>query len=283
MRRMKKVASPRRVGRMRRRNRRIAAAALAVVLAAGLFGAARFGALPSGAALRQGTESELFRATAALGLRVEDIRVTGRTTTSRATILDALDAHAGTPILAVSPSRARARLEALPWVRSVSVERELPDVIRVRLVERRPLALWQHDGKIALIDHQGRVIPVRQLDRFSRLLLVVGPHAAPHAATLIAMLKQQPALAPRVNAAVRVDGRRWNLRLDDRVDVLLPENGAAAAWTELARLERTRDILERDVETIDLRLPDRVVVRLTPQPGKKPSAGEKEHVSASNT
>jgi cell division protein FtsQ len=98
--------------------------------------------------------------TARLGLVVTDVKVEGRETTDRETILAALGAGPGTPILAMSPRRAKEQLETLPWVRSAVVERRLPDTVYVRLVERKPLALWQHSGKLELIDHDGGVIPV---------------------------------------------------------------------------------------------------------------------------
>jgi len=71
----------------------------------------------------------------------------------------ALDAARGTPILAVKPSRAKEQLESLPWVRSATIERRLPGTLFVRLVERRPLAVWQHGGTQELIDREGTVIP----------------------------------------------------------------------------------------------------------------------------
>jgi cell division protein FtsQ len=277
-----------------RRQRRAAASrlwragrwlALPFVLCLSLGGAAALGLVPPVQRVGGVVETWLIDRSAALGLRVADIRVEGRVTTDRTTILAALGAGPGAPILAVDPALSKRRLEALPWVSSALIERRLPDTLYVRLVERKPLALWQHDGKIQLIDETGAVIPVGRLDRFAKLPLVVGADAARHAAPLLAILAKEPDLAGRVTAAVRVRGRRWNLVLDGRVDVLLPADDAAAAWATLAHLERSSAILEREVESVDLRLPDRLVVRLAPQALPKaaaPAAG-KGHPPAKNT
>jgi len=254
-----------------------------IVLAAAVYGAAQLGRSPLDRAVLAGVPNRLIDATAALGFRVADIRVEGRATTDRETILDALGARPGTPILAVDPVRAKQQLEALPWVRSALIERRLPDTLYVRLVEREPLALWQHAGKIELIDHAGAVIPVTRLDRFAKLPLVVGEDAASHAAELLAMVASEPELARRVTAAVRVGGRRWNLRIDNVIDVLLPADEPAAAWGDLARLQRSSAILKRDVLTIDMRLPDRLVVRVAPEPPKDPPTAKKGRPSAKNT
>jgi cell division protein FtsQ len=238
---------------------------------------------PIGAWVRSNASGCLLEATATLGFRVGDVRVEGRATTDRNTILEALGAHPGTPILGVDLERARRRLESLPWVRSALIERRLPDTIYVRLVEREPMALWQHNGRVVLIDTTGSVIPVGRLDRFAKLPLVVGEDAPRHAAQLLAILASEPDLAARVTAAVDVDGRRWNLRIDNSIDVLLPEDDAAAAWTDLARLQRTSAILQRDVQAIDLRLPDRLVVRVNPEPPKQAAPAKKGRQPAKNT
>jgi cell division protein FtsQ len=51
------------------------------------------------------------------------------------------------------------------------------------------------------------------------------------------------------------------LRIDGAIDVRLPEDGAEAAWAKLGELERKHRILSRDIEAVDLRLPDRLIVQ----------------------
>jgi cell division protein FtsQ len=225
-----------------------------------------------------------FDLTGNLGLVVTDIQVEGRHTTDAATILAALDAHYGTPILGVSPARAKQQLEALPWVRSASIERRLPGTIAVHLVERRPLAVWQHDGKQELIDQDGTVIPVTDLSRFAKLPTVVGDDQARHgAAQLLGLLASEPDIDSRVTAIVLVGDRRWNVRIDNAIDVMLPEDDMAGAWSKLAELQRTNQILQRNVETIDMRLPDRLVLRVTDTTQKDAPETKKIHAPGKST
>lgn len=254
-----------------------------IVLAAGVIGAVLTTHSAAGDFVWRSASRRLLEASAELGFRVADIRVEGRATTDRDTILKALGARLGTPILAVDPVRAKQQLESLPWVRSALIERRLPDTIFVRLVEREPMALWQHGGKIELIDRTGAVIPVTRLDRFAKLPMVVGEDAARNAAALLAILSSEPDLAARVTAAVDVGGRRWNLRIDNSIDVLLPSDDPAVAWADLARLQRNDAILQRDVQAIDMRLPDRLVVRVTPEPPKEAPSIKKGRLPAKNT
>lgn len=208
-----------------------------------------------------------LEATAGLGLRIEEVLVEGRARTDGEEILTRLGLVVGRPILAVDPAAARAELEALPWVQSASVERQLPGTIYIRLTEREPLALWQEQGVIRVIDRDGGIIPGVEPRRFAHLPLVVGPDAPAHAAKLIAVMNSEPDLRQRVTAAVRVGGRRWNVQIEGRIDVRLPEADTAAAWSQLARIERQQGLLSRDVIIIDLRLPDRLVVRTDPDKG----------------
>src|SRR5947207_11711423 len=275
----KPPALPRRRRHLPRRIRRGALWLPLAVAVAGSYGAILASRMPAGqAALAQATE-RFIAATGALGLVVSEIEVQGRETTDIGTVMAALSAARGTPILGVSPSRAKEQLETLPWVRSATIERRLPGTLFVRLAERRPLAVWQHSGIQQLIDREGTVIPVEDLSRFAHLPTVVGDDAATNAAALIDTLASEPELAARVTAAVRVGGRRWNLRVDDVIDVLLPEESAAAAWSRLAELERANALLKRDVQTVDLRLPDRLVLRINAAPPREPAPAKKPHSS----
>jgi cell division protein FtsQ len=127
------------------------------------------------------------------------------------------------------------------------------------------------NGKFSVIDRSGAVIPGARAKRFAGLPLVVGEGAAPEAAALLDMLRQEPELQSLVVAAVRVGTRRWNLRLEGGVEVRLPETDPAEAWRQFAELEREHGLLDRDVVAIDLRLPGRLVVRTAP--GSQPKGG----------
>lgn len=217
-----------------------------------------------------GVYAAVVDASARRGLVVREVLVSGRHETDRAALLNAVGLVRGTPILDFNVAATRRRIEALPWVRTASVRRALPDTVVVDVVERRPLALWQKDGAFKLIDHDGKTIDDRDVGRFGELLVVVGAGAPEHAAELIEVLDSQPDLKRRVKAAVWVGERRWNVRFDTGVDVRMPEGDTAGAWLRLAEYERTHRVLGRDVRVLDLRLPDRMILR-KPDAAAKPA------------
>jgi cell division protein FtsQ len=218
---------------------------------------------------------------ARLGFAVREVYADGRVRTDPEALRRQLGIAVGQPILAVDPVSTRLRLEQLPWVERASVERRLPDRIEVRLIERQPLALWQRADRFALIDRRGEVIApdIAALDgaggaepdpelaiRWGQLRVLVGEQAPRHAARLFALLSTEPELWARVAAATWIGDRRWTLRLDNRIDVLLPEEGVLAAWRLLARKAQEDQLLERAISVVDLRfLPDRLRLRLDPE------------------
>jgi cell division protein FtsQ len=249
---------------LRRQRRILAPAALGlVVLAAGGLGLGLLHALGDGASLRE----RVGTTTASLGLRVAQVKFEGRVKTPESLLRAAVGVAPGDPILTYSLQAARTRIESLTWVQSATVERQLPDTLLVQLVERRPFAVWQNEGKFRLIDRDGQIVTDSDVASFAHELpLVVGAGAPEAAAALLDALAAQPAILPRVTASVRVGERRWNLRLANGADVLLPEGAEAAALRRLADLQATHAILDRPLQTIDLRLPDRLVFRPQPPP-----------------
>ncbi len=215
----------------------------------------------------------LVDASAAAGLSVREVAVTGRDRVPRAAVLEAIAIERGTPLLALDPAAARRRLEALGWVREATVERRFPATVLVRLTERTPLALWQRQGRLVVVDREGVVIGGARAERFASLPVMVGDDAPAHAANLLAVMGAEPTLRARVKAVVRVGGRRWNIRLDNGIDVMLPEQGVAEAWRRLAEYERRHRLLERAIVAVDLRLPDRLVVRRAPPAGDRGDRG----------
>ena len=165
------------------------------------------------------------------------------------------------PTLAFDAFAARNRLQDLEWIESATVSRRLPGTIYVRVSEYRPIAVWQHDGRFALIDEAGDLIPARTADLIDTLPLVVGEGAPRHTAELLDTLSAFPDVARRMKAAVRVSERRWDLHLDQNIEVRLPEDSLASALGRLSDLNSKQALFERDVKAVDLRLPDRLILR----------------------
>ncbi len=202
----------------------------------------------------------------AAGLEYGELVVEGQRNTPPDLIRAALGVERGDPLLSFSPAEAKARLETIAWVESAHVERRFPGTILVRLTERTPFAIWQQGGRFSIIDRQGRVVTSETLDAFGPLPLVVGTGAERHAAALHDLLIAHHEVLRRTQAMVRVGERRWNLRLHNGTDVYLPEGQEAPALNRLNELHARHALLDRPLVAIDMRLPDRLVLRQPPAP-----------------
>jgi cell division protein FtsQ len=224
------------------------------------------------AATVEAAHQGLLQTTAASGFALREVRVEGRGETAVADILSAVRANRGDPILGIDIDAVRQRLEDLPWIESASVERRFPDQLIVSVTEAEPMALWQRSQKLFLVSRDGAVIETANLGKYAKLLIIVGEDAPKKAQDLFDILAQEPELRTHVTAAVLVGKRRWNIRMDNDVDVKLPEDGALEAWRHFADLNRQDNLLDKDITVVDLRQADRVVVRQGhPQPAVDPA------------
>jgi len=198
-----------------------------------------------------------------LGLGLESITISGIAQMSAREVLSAagLDSKLSLPFLDVND--LRERLERVPMVASATVRKLYPNELVITLTEREPYAIWQNNGELFVIAADGTVIDLMQDERYLDLPFVVGENANVRSKEYFALLDAAGTLKGRIRAGTLVAGRRWTLKMDNGMDVRLPEKGAADALARLVKLETEQKILEKDVLAIDLRMADRVVVRLT--------------------
>jgi cell division protein FtsQ len=219
----------------------------------------------------------LGRMSAASGMRVDEIRIEGRENTPEPLLRAALGVSKGDPVLGFSLEQARARIETLSWVEHATVERRLPSTVVVFLEERRPFAIWQNQGKYVLVDRDGQIVADQDVAQFRNLPLIVGAGAPAAAKTLLSALTDRPSLAAKIVASVRVGERRWNLRMTNGTDVMLPEGHEVVALDRLMQLQQDHEVLDRPLLAIDMRLPDRLVFR--PRSGSATSSDDADSLA----
>ena len=209
------------------------------------------------AAIGAGVDGKLGEA----GFRLNTVEVQGASRMATADIVRAAGVYRNQPMLGLDLDAMRRNVETVGWVRSARVMRLLPDTLVISVSERRQLAVWQHDGRQFVIDEHGQPIPEADPARFATLPLVVGEGGAAHAPEILPILAQRPKLMGLMDALVRVDDRRWDLRMKDGSLIQLPAEREEAALMQLERLDQRSRILELGFERIDLRNPDTVAVR----------------------
>jgi len=223
------------------------------------------------AAVQTGVDGKFGQA----GFRLSKVRIQGASAMATADIVKAAGVYKDQPLLGLDLIALRQRVEHVGWVKDARIVRLLPDTLVISVTERRQLAVWQHDGKTSVIDDHGMTIPEADPARFAGLPLVVGFGGAEAAPKVLPLLAQRPKLMGRMDALVRVDDRRWDLRMKDGSLIQLPAVGEEEALMQLEQLDQRSRILDLGFERIDLRNPDVVAVRPREPlpPGQLPAAG----------
>lgn len=211
-----------------------------------------------------------YNTTGNAGMSLRYVYLDGRKHASLEAVTAAIGLEPGDPILGVEVDEIKESLKNVPWIQDARIERKLPDTLIVYITERKPVAIWQHKGKLRLVDGEGTVIEegMASSKSFAHLMLVVGESAPEHMPDLLAILNEEPELARQVSAAVRVGKRRWDISFRNGVKVKLPQDEPARAWKVLAQMERSQQVLSRNVRVVDMRLRDRVFIDL-PEDAKK--------------
>ncbi|MDX1974182.1 MAG: cell division protein FtsQ/DivIB [Rickettsiales bacterium] len=210
------------------------------------------------------------------GYGLQTLYLEGRNRTPMDAIEEAIGVKKGDPILRVSLSEIRERLEKIDSIRFAAVERELPGTLSVHIVEREPVALWQNKGKVALVDDNGVAMKDVDTAKYPKLPLIVGEKAPEKIGELLTILASDADLAQHFDSAIRISARRWNIRLSGGVEIKLPEDKPEQAWRMLAELNRKQRLLERNIKVIDLRLQDRFFITLPPEESPNRASRAKE-------
>lgn len=199
----------------------------------------------------------------AAGFRIASVTLNGRKQLTQDEILAIGGVNGRSSLLFLDAAVVRGKLKANPWIAEANVLKLYPDRLQIDITERTAFALWQQDGRLAVIADDGAVLESYVSRRFAQLPLVVGKGAETRAKDFLALLDRYPQVRSVTKAAILVGERRWNLRLKDGLDVRLPENDVGNALAALSKLDQEDHLFSRDIVSVDMRLPDRLTVRLS--------------------
>ncbi|WP_407147971.1 cell division protein FtsQ/DivIB [Bradyrhizobium sp. ORS 86] len=235
-----------------------------------LFGSAGFGIVKGGhvdefVAIMDDTRNALANAA---GFRITTVGINGRKQLTQDEVLAIGGINGHSSLLFLDAETVRDRLKANPWIADATILKLYPGRLQIDIVERSAFALWQENGRLAVIASDGAVLEPYVTRRFLKLPLVVGKGADSHAHDFLALLDRYPQVRSVTKAAIYVGERRWNLRLKDGLDIRLPENDVGNALAALSKLDKDEKLFSRDIVAVDMRLPDRLVVQLSDDAAK---------------
>lgn len=203
--------------------------------------------------IKQWFMSHLFESAAEEGLILENVLIEGQHNILTEEIAATLNADVGTPLLSIPLEHIRAILLKNNWVKDATIERRFPNTIYISITEREPIAIWQQNKKLYLVDEEGIVITPDDITKFTNLPHIIGSDAPLHASSLIEYTSADEELKKHIVSAVRYGERRWNLILNQDITVKMPENNFATAYLYLSKLNQSNKLFDQNYKVIDLR------------------------------
>jgi len=207
------------------------------------------------------------------GFKLENIYVTGRNHTKISTIKSAINLKRNQPLLFFNSENAKSLILQDAWVQDVNIKRVFPNTIKVNINERVPMALWQKDKEIVLIDKSGIVITNQNLEQFKDLIILIGDDSPLNAPTLFENFKAVPDIFYKIETAIFISKRRWDIVLKNGTVIKLPEENMALALSSLEKLNNENKILVKSFDFIDIRNLKRIIVKTKPGSIQKYNTG----------
>ena len=209
-------------------------------------------------------QAEVSRIAADAGFEVRQVRVTGTNRMDERRVYARALSQKDRPMPDVDVEALRAEIRELSWVKDARVSLQLPSTIAIDIVERTPHAVLEKPDRLVLIDETGKELSPVSAKKAGEMLRISGPGSAKQVARLEELLASAPALRPQIEAAEWLGNRRWNLTFTTGQVVDLPEGAkeSASALIKFAKMDGQNRLLGGKVATFDMRLPDRVFLRV---------------------
>ena len=158
----------------------------------------------------------------------------------------------------------RETVESSEWVKRASIKKVLPSTLKINVTENDPYAIYFQEGKSFLIDLDGSIITEINLNNYEDDLLFVRGENSPE---LLEQLIRDisitfPNLTQTLEEVEFIEKRRWNLKLNNKLLVKLPDENIQQSLKNLKQLFEEQEVMESNIIEIDLRIQGRAALKV---------------------
>lgn len=196
---------------------------------------------------------------------VRSIEVEGAVHTPRASIAGVTQRYVGLNLFHIDIARVQRDLGTRGWVSRVDIEKKLPDTLRIKITERKPVALVRRNGELLYVDEEGvafaAVSPRVGDDDLPLIMDAAGPELVRSVSLLRELRAKDKELYSRVSEIWPIPPRGFALYDRDLGAVVYAnaEDLSAKYRSLYAVLQAERN---PKIEYADLRFADRIIVKL---------------------
>ncbi len=193
-----------------------------------------------------------------VGMNIEKVKIEGMQRVKGDQVIDVLGISKNTSIVLFNSKFANLKLDEIDWVYKSEIKKLYPSTIQIKIFEYEPVAIWFYNGRKYLVGKKGEIIEGIDADNFKNLKIFAGHNAVKNIPSVIDKLENYPELGNQIKSLLWVGDRRWTLRLFNGMTIHLPEDNFNSALNELVKINQETRILNRYIEVIDMRIPNRI-------------------------
>ena len=198
------------------------------------------------------------------GFTINNIQILGIKNIPKETIIKIVNNENKSNILNVNLLNIYNNLRNNDWVEELYIERVLPNTIKISIIEKEAIGIWQYEMSNKLITKNGEIISTANINKFKiDLPIIHGNHANKNANSILKILETNKVLTKNIWSLDYINNRRWNLHFKQGIIVLLPSKGVLKAWNQIIKLHKNYDVLNLGLTELDLRNPNKILGKIS--------------------
>ena len=197
------------------------------------------------------------------GFRIKNIEIIGTQNLSQDYLKNIVNKHNEVNIFNIDLPIIYKKIIQNCWVKEGYIERVLPDTIKIKILEKKPVAIWQNKSGNKLVTSSGEVISSGNVNAFKNSFPIIKGHKAKeNVYSILKVLDTNKKLAKNIWSLSFINKRRWNLHFNQGLTVRLPSKDEFIAWEKIVKLQQDYNIVNLRLTEIDLRNPEQILGKI---------------------
>ncbi len=197
------------------------------------------------------------------GFKIENVLITGTRNLSNNYIKDTVEIYNDGSIFNIELSSIYNKIKQNSWVKEVSIERILPNIIKIKILENQPIAIWQNKKNNKLITANGDIIYDGNVNDFKNdFPIIKGNKSKENISSILKILEINQSFYENIWSLTFINERRWDLHFNQGLVVRLPSKDIKKAWEKIIKLQKNYNVLNLRLTEIDLRNPKQILGKI---------------------
>ena len=197
------------------------------------------------------------------GFKIENVLITGTRNLSNNYIKDTIEIYNDGSIFNIDLSSIYNKIKQNAWVKEVSIERILPNIIKIKILENQPIAIWQNKKNNKLITANGDIIFDGNVNDFKNdFPIIKGNKSKENISSILEILETNQNFYENIWSLTFINERRWDLHFNQGLVVRLPSKDIKKAWEKIIKLQKNYNVLNLRLTEIDLRNPKQILGKI---------------------